>query len=102
LSHSASFESCDKDAPSKSGTKQLGDGGELNASNFQPLFHVEHAVGGSMEDPLNLWRIVIMTEEYDARYTEPFKQMVQLGLLPGFLEIYIERRFRCELKRRSY
>jgi hypothetical protein len=79
----------------------LSDGDVLKASNFQPLFHVEHAVGGSIEEPLNLWRIVIMTEEYDARYTEPFKQMVQLGLLPGFLEIYIERRFRFDLKRRS-
>jgi hypothetical protein len=78
-----------------------GDIGELKASNFQPLFHVEHAVGGSIEEPLNLWRIVIMTEEYDARYTEPFEEIARQGLLPGFLEIYIERRFHCELKRRS-
>jgi hypothetical protein len=73
----------------------------LRASNFQPLFHVEHAVGGSVEEPFNLWRIVIMTEECDARYTEPFKEMARQGLLPGFLEIYIERRLRCALKRRS-
>ena len=69
--------------------------------DFQPLFHVEHGVGGSIEEPLNLWRIVILTEEYDDRYTQPFKEMVRQGLLPGFLEIYIERRFRCELKRKS-
>jgi hypothetical protein len=77
-----------------------GDGGRLRASNFQPLFHVEHAAGGSVDDPLNLWRIVILTLERDERYTEPFKEMAGHGLLPGFLEIYIERRFHCDLKRR--
>ena len=54
------------------------DSGVLRASGFQPLFHVEHGVGGSIEEPLNLWRIVILTEEYDDRYTQPFKEMVRL------------------------
>jgi len=76
------------------------DGDRLRASNFQPLFHVEHAAGGSVDDPLNLWRIVILTPEPDERYTEPFKEMAREGLLPGFLEIYIERKFHCDLKRR--
>jgi hypothetical protein len=78
-----------------------GDGGRLRASNFQPLFHVQHAAGGSVDDPLNLWRIVLLTLERDERYTEPFKEMARQGLLPGFLEIYIERRFHCDLKRRA-
>ena len=73
----------------------------LKASDFQPLFHVEHAAAGSIEEPLNLWRIVILTEQYDERYTEPFKEMARQGLLPGFLEIYIERRFHCDLKKRA-
>jgi hypothetical protein len=77
------------------------DGEVLNASKFQPLFHVEHAAGGSADEPLNLWRIVILTEGRDERYTEPFKEMAREGLLPGFLEIYIERQFHCNLKRRS-
>ena len=77
------------------------DGRVLKASDFQPLFHVEHAAGGSVEVPLNLWRIVILTEKYDERYTEPFKEMARQGLLPGFLEIYIERRFHCDLKKRA-
>ena len=77
------------------------DGRILKASGFQPLFHVEHAAGGSMEVPLNLWRIVILTEKYDERYTEPFKEMARQGLLPGFLEIYIEQRFHCDLKKRE-
>jgi hypothetical protein len=78
-----------------------GGGGRLRASNFQPLFHVEHAAGGSVDCPLNLWRIVILTQERNERYTEPFKEMARQGLLPGFLEIYIERRFHCDLKRRT-
>jgi hypothetical protein len=73
----------------------------LKASDFQPLFHVEHAAGGSMEEPLNLWRIVLLTEKYDERYTEPFRQMARQGLLPGFLEIYIQRRFHCDLEKRT-
>ena len=77
------------------------DGERLRASNFQPLFHVDHAVGGSRDDPLNMWRIVILTPERDERYSEPFKEMTRQGLLPGFLEIYIERRFHCDLKRRE-
>ena len=85
-----------------SGAKSLKrDGERLRASNFQPLFHVEHAVGGSRDDPLNMWRIVILTPERDERYTEPFKEITRQGLLPGFLEIYIERRFHCDLKRRE-
>jgi hypothetical protein len=77
------------------------DGRVLKASGFQPLFHVEHAAGGSMEVPLNLWRIVVLTEKYEERYTEPFKEMARQGLLPGFLEIYIEQRFHCDLKTRA-
>jgi hypothetical protein len=77
------------------------DGETLKASSFQPLFHVEHAVGGSADEPLNLWRIVILTRGRDERYTDPFKEMARQGLLPGFLEIYIERQFHCNLKRRS-
>ena len=73
----------------------------LKASDFQPLFHVEHAASGSIEEPLNLWRIVILTERYDERYAEPFKEMARQGLLPGFLEIYIQRRFHCDLKKRA-
>jgi hypothetical protein len=60
------------------------DGERLRASNFQPLFHVEHAGGGSRNNPLNMWRIVILTPERDERYTEPFKEMTRQGLLPAF------------------
>jgi hypothetical protein len=74
-------------------------GEELAASSFQPLFHVRHAVGGSEEEPLNLWSIALLTHAPDARYIEPFEQMVRSGLLPGFIEIYIERDLKLKLGR---
>ncbi len=74
-------------------------GNTLVASLFQPLFHVRHAVGGSEQAPLNLWSIVLLTNKTDLRYCEPFEQMVHAGLLPGFLEIYIERDLKLGLSR---
>ena len=66
-------------------------GNELRASKFQPIFHVKHWVGGSEEEPLNLWSIVLLTSRPDVRYLAPFEQMVKEGLLPGFIEIYIRK-----------
>jgi hypothetical protein len=84
------------------GRQQFTDGAErVRASTFQPLFHVEHAVGGSDDDPTNLWRIVVLTDGRDERYTEPFKEMVRLGWLPGFVEIYVEQQFKCGLTRKA-
>jgi len=71
----------------------------LRADAYQPLFHVEHAAGGAETDPLNLWRIVILTEQKDERYKVPFDEMVRQGRLPGFLEIYIERDLHVKLTR---
>jgi hypothetical protein len=71
----------------------------LQADAYQPLFHVEHAAGGAETDPLNLWRIVILTEQKDERYRAPFDEMVRQGRLPGFLEIYIERELHVKLAR---
>jgi hypothetical protein len=71
----------------------------LQADAYQPLFHVEHAAGGTETDPINLWRIVILTEQKDERYKAPFDEMVRQGTLPGFLEIYIERDLHVKLKR---
>jgi hypothetical protein len=74
-------------------------GKTLVASSFQPLFHVRHAVSGSEQAPLNLWSIVLLTNTPDQRYCEPFEQMARAGLLPGFIEIYIERDLKLKLSR---
>src|SRR5262249_49807473 len=39
------------------------DGRLLRGDRRQPLFHVEHAVGGAEARPLSLWRAVHLTEE---------------------------------------
>jgi len=74
-------------------------GNELKASKFQPIFHVKHGVGGSEEEPLNLWSIVLLTPQPDVRYLAPFEQMVKEGLLPGFIEIYIRKDLGRQLAR---
>ena len=66
-------------------------GQELTASDFQPLFHVWHGVGGTEDQPTNLWSIVLLTAANDPRYEQPFKEMERAGVLPGFIEIYIQR-----------
>jgi hypothetical protein len=74
-------------------------GNELRASEFQPIFHVEHGVGGAEEEPLNLWSIVLLTPKPDPRYLAPFEQMVRAGRLPGFIEIYIRKDLGRQLDR---
>ena len=74
-------------------------GTALTASAFQPRFHVWHAVGGTDDEPLNLWSIVLLTDAPDIRYHAPFEQMVRAGWLPGFVEIYIRRDLQLQLSR---
>jgi len=74
-------------------------GDELAASDFQPIFHVAHGVGGAEDEPLNLWSIVLETPAEDRRYHAPFEEMVAAGWLPGFIEIYIARDLGVELIR---
>jgi hypothetical protein len=76
-------------------------GETLRAGDHQPLFHVQHGADGSETDPLNTWRIVFLTETPDLRLTEPFRQMAAAGMLPGFVELYIERDCGVTLSRRA-
>jgi hypothetical protein len=76
------------------------DGNEIWPSNYhQPLFHVQHGVGGTESMPENLWRIVLLTGREDRRFHEPFNSMVKTGWLPGFIEIYLERDLSMTLTR---
>lgn len=82
-------------------SEMVAEGGErIGTDGFQPLFHVEHATGGSDAAPLNLWRIVLLTDGEDRRFMAPFEQMIRDGALPGFLEIYIGRDLGVKLSRR--
>ncbi len=63
----------------------------LEVKNHQPLFHVQHAVGGAEDHPTNVWRIVFLTNEKDQRLIEHFKKLNTPTTLPGFVIIYIEQ-----------
>ncbi len=75
-------------------------GETIRASNMQPLFNVEHAAEGSEERPLNIWRIVVMTEREDDRFKRPFEEMIAAGYLPGFVEEYMRRDMGLRVERR--
>jgi hypothetical protein len=75
------------------------DGTPLRAGTSQPLFHVEHSVGGTEQQPLNRWRIVHLTEAVDDRLTAVFEHMAADPWLPGHTEIYIRGNLGIELAR---
>ncbi|MCP3804995.1 hypothetical protein NLX83_37585 [Allokutzneria sp. A3M-2-11 16] len=73
------------------GTAECDDehGRQLHADADQPIFHVEHAVSGEEDRPVNLWRIVHLTSAPDERLTEVFGRIAESPWLPEFVEIYI-------------
>ncbi len=76
-----------------------GDGNFLRAGTRQPLFHVEHSVGGDESRPLNKWRIVHLTDRPEHRLVELFTRMANDLWLPEFIEIYIRSELNIELTR---
>lgn len=79
----------------------LGEDGTLvYASSHQPLFHVEHAAGGTELRPLNMWRIVHLTTGKDDGLVQRFAQMARADWLSEFIEIYIEKDLRIKLTHR--
>jgi hypothetical protein len=77
------------------------DGAMLRAGANQPLFHVEHAVAGDETQPLNLWRVVHLTNEPDERLLEALSGRVHGEWLPAFVEIYIRAHLNIQLIRRD-
>ncbi len=75
------------------------DGNILRAGGRQPLFHVEHSVGGDESQPLNRWRIVHLTERPVNRLVELFTLMGNDVWLPEFIEIYIQSELNITLAR---
>jgi NAD(P)H-dependent FMN reductase len=75
------------------------DGTPMEAGSHQPLFHVEHAVGGTEARPLNLWRIVHLTTEEDDAL---MKRQLELGdsWVREFVAIYVEKDLGIKLTRR--
>jgi hypothetical protein len=76
------------------------DGTRLHAGTGQPLFHVEHSVGGSEPQPLNQWRIVHLTEAVDDRLIAVFERMAASPWLAEHTEIYIRHDLGIQLTRK--
>lgn len=74
------------------------DGTLVRTEPTQPLFDVEHGVGGSEAAPLNLWRIVHHTEARDERLIERFANFQDPARLPEYVAIYLERHLGIELR----
>jgi hypothetical protein len=76
------------------------DGRRFMAGAAQPIFHVEHSVGGSEEDPLNLWRIVLLTDTPDPELAAAFKPLAEDPYLRVFIEVHLREDLGRELVRR--
>lgn len=75
------------------------DGRTLTATTDQPLFHVEHAVSGSEERPINDWRAVHLTEGVDARLVATFGFIAAQPWLAEYVEIYSRENLDRDLAR---
>lgn len=71
----------------------------LHAGTSQPLFHVEHSVGGTEQQPENRWRIIHLTKAVDEQLTAVFEHMAADPWLPEHTEIYIRHNLGIELTR---
>ena len=76
------------------------DGNPIRSGEGQPLFHVEHSVDGSESRPLNLWRIVFLTDGPRQQLIERFT-LAKNVWLREFVEIYIRRDLKIALNRRE-
>ncbi len=76
------------------------DGRVFTAGTDQPLFHVEHSVGGGEDDPLNLWRIVLLTGERDPALAAVFDEPARDPYLWVFIEVHLREVLGRELVRR--
>ncbi|MFF1412209.1 hypothetical protein ACFVX6_20980 [Streptomyces sp. NPDC058289] len=76
-------------------------GAPLRADDRQPLFHVQHGVAGTDEQPLNTWRIVLLTDQPDDRLVEVFDRMAGDPWLPEFVELYVQDVLGIALTRRD-
>lgn len=67
-------------------------GRSIEASQNQPLFHVEHGVSGTDEEhPTNTWRIVHLTLQEDPELTKGLVANTRPDVLPLYITNYIEK-----------
>jgi hypothetical protein len=66
-------------------------GQRMPAATGQPLFFVEHSVGGTENAPLNLWRAVHLTDAPNREIATFFENNVRGERLPPWIEEYCAR-----------
>jgi hypothetical protein len=76
------------------------DGRKIVAGDGQPLFHVEHSAAGTEERPINLWRIVLLTDGPDNRFIDIFDHIGKQPYLWMFHEIYLREDLGLKLERK--
>jgi hypothetical protein len=76
------------------------DGRILTAGQGQPIFHVEHSVAGPEDDPLNLWRIVHLTDAPDEQLATAFEDLAKDPYLRVFVEVHLRQVLGREFTRR--
>jgi len=73
----------------------------IEASKEQPLFHVEHGVGGTEENqPTNTWRIVHLTDQKDPKIMQRFISLSRPDTLPLYVQNYIEKDLEVQIIRK--
>ncbi|MFC0543593.1 hypothetical protein [Kutzneria chonburiensis] len=70
------------------------------ATTDQPVFHVEHSVTGAEDRPLNLWRIVLLTEQVDRRLLDVFTELGEDPYLRVFIEVYLQKDLGVSFRRK--
>lgn len=65
----------------------------------QSLFHVQHGVAGTEDQPLNTWRIVHLTNDVDHQLINLFKNFNDKKTLPGFIQAYIKNDLKVSIKK---
>jgi hypothetical protein len=75
------------------------DGRVFSAGAGQPIFHVEHSVAGPEDDPLNLWRIVHLTDTPDPALAAAFHELANDPYLRVFIEVHLREDLGRDLAR---
>ncbi|KAL7947485.1 hypothetical protein V8C42DRAFT_317923 [Trichoderma barbatum] len=75
------------------------DGQKIVAGTQQPLFHVEHSVTGTEDEPLNVWRVVLLDKDEDGKLKNAFKNLTDSPYLREFNEVYIREDLGKKLER---
>lgn len=77
------------------------DGRKIVRGKEQPRFHVEHSSEGSEDEPLNIWRIVLLDNDASGKLRAAFGGMAKNPYLRPFNEIYIRDVLGRELTRKE-